>query len=128
MLTREPFTLSVFIHALEPRRGRQKLKLAYRRLFTINRGAEQRGRVPDFDRYVQEREYQQLLGEMAGGAQASLYRVSIYQTLRARGPDPNLSGLAEAVDFCAESIESTGDCRVGRGEFHQHELWPSTLP
>ena len=61
MLTRQPYTLSVYVHGLERRRERQKLKLAYRRLFTINRGAEQRGRIPDFDRYVQEREYQGLL-------------------------------------------------------------------
>ena len=128
MLTRQPFTMSVFIHALERRRERQKLKLAYRRLFTINRGAEQRGRVPDFDRYVQEREYQELLGEMAGGEQANLFQVAIYQTLRARGPEPNLAALSEAVDFCAESIESGGDCKVNRGEFRQHELWPSSLP
>ena len=128
MLTRQPFTLSVYVHGLERRRERQKLKLAYRRLFTINRGAEQRGRVPDFDRYVQEREYQQLLGEMASGEHANLFRVAIYQTLRARGPDPNLAALAEAVDFCAESIESAGDCKVGRGEFRQHELWVSSLP
>ena len=128
MLTRQPFTLSVYVHGLERRRERQKLKLAYRRLHTINRGAEQRGRVPDFDRYVQEREYQQLLGEMAAGEQANLFRVAIYQTLRARGPQPNLAALAEAVDFCAESIESAGDCKVGRGEFRQHELWPSSLP
>ena len=128
MLTRQPFTLSVFVHGLERRRERQKLKLAYRRLFTINRGAEQRGRVPDFDRYVQEREYQELLGEMATGETSNLFRVSIYQTLRARGPDPNLAALSEAVDFCAESIESAGDCKVNRGEFRQHELWPSSLP
>ena len=128
MLTRQPFTMSVFIHALERRRERQKLKLAYRRLFTINRGAEQRGRVPDFDRYVQEREYQELLGEMATGETANLFQVAIYQTLRARGPEPNLAALSEAVDFCAESIESGGDCKVNRGEFRQHELWPSSLP
>ena len=128
MLTRQPFTISVFIHALERRRERQKLKLAYRRLFTINRGAEQRGRVPDFDRYVQEREYQELLGEMATGEQANLFQVAIYQTLRARGPEPNLAALSESVDFCAESIESSGDCKVNRGEFRQHELWPSSLP
>ena len=128
MLTRQPFTLSAFVHGLERRRERQRLKLAYRRLFTINRGAEQRGRVPDFDRYVQEREYQELLGELATGETSNLFRVSIYQTLRARGPEPNLTALAEAVDFCAESIESAGDCKVGRGEFRQHELWPSSLP
>ena len=128
MLTRQPFTLSVFVHGLERRRERQRLKLAYRRLHTINRGAEQRGRVPDFDRYVQEREYQELLGEMATGETSNLFRVSIYQTIRARGPEPNLAALSEAVDFCAESIESAGDCKVGRGEFRQHELWASSLP
>ena len=128
MLTRQPFTLSVFVHGLERRRERQRLKLAYRRLHTINRGAEQRGRVPDFDRYVQEREYQELLGEMASGETSNLFRVSIYQTIRASGPEPNLAALGEAVDFCAESIESAGDCKVGRGEFRQHELWASSLP
>ena len=38
MLIRQPFTFCVYVHALERRRERQKLKLAYRRLFTINRG------------------------------------------------------------------------------------------
>ncbi|MGA2014538.1 MAG: hypothetical protein ABSH51_28970, partial [Solirubrobacteraceae bacterium] len=128
MLTRQPFTLSVYVHGLERRRERQKLKLAYRRLHTINRGAEQRGRVPDFDRYVQEHEYQQLLGEIASGEQANLFRVSVYQTIRARGPEPSLAALSEAVDFCAEAIESAGDCTVSRGEFRQHELWASSLP
>ena len=128
MLTRQPYTLSVYVHALERRRERQKLKLAYRRLFTINRGAEQRGRIPDFDRYVQEREYEQLLNEMATGDLSNLFRVSIYQTVRARGPAPNLTALAESVDYCAERIESSGDCKVNRGEFRQAELWPTSLP
>ena len=76
MLTRQPYTLSVFVHALDRRRERQQIKLGYRRLFAINRGAEQRGRVPDFDRYAQEREYQELLGEMAGHDRANVFEVS----------------------------------------------------
>ena len=92
MLTRQPFTLSVYVHALERRRERQRLKLAYRRLFTINRGAESRGRVPDFDRYVQEREYEGLLGQLATGEQTGLFHVSIYEQLRARGPGPRPGG------------------------------------
>ena len=128
MLTRQPFTLSVYVHALERRRERQKLKLAYRRLFTINRGAESRGRVPDFDRYVQEREYEGLLGQLATGQQTGLFHVSIYEKLRARGPDPDLAALSEAVDFCAEQIESAGDCKVNAGTFRQQHLWESTLP
>ena len=128
MLTRQPFTLCVYVHALERRRERQRLKLAYRRLFTINRGAESRGRVPDFDRYVQEREYEGLLGQLASGQQTGLFHVSIYEQLRARGPDPDLAALSEAVDFCAEQIESAGDCKVNAGTFRQQQLWESTLP
>ena len=128
MLTRQPFTLCVYVHALERRRERQRLKLAYRRLFTINRGAESRGRVPDFDRYVQEREYEGLLGQLASGQQTGLFHVSIYEKLRARGPDPDLAALSEAVDFCAEQIESAGDCKVNAGTFRQQQLWESTLP
>jgi TraG P-loop domain len=128
MLTRQPYTLSVYVQGLERRRERRQLKIAYRRLFTINRGAEHKGRVPDFDRYIQEGEYQDLLSEFATGENANFFRVSIYQSLRARGPEPNLEELGEAVDYCTELIESKGDCRVGRGEFRQAELWPSTLP
>ena len=128
MLTRQPYTLSVHVHALDRRRERQRIKLGYRRLFAINRGAEQRGRVPDFDRYAQEHEYEQLLAEMAGHERANLFEVSIYQALRAPGPAPDLAALGEAVDYCVEPIESAADCKVGRGEFRQRELWASTLP
>src|SRR4051812_39541950 len=128
MLTRQPYILSVHVRALDRRRERQRLRLGYRRLFAINRGAEQRGRVPDFDRYAQEHEYQQLLGEMAGQERAGLFEVSIYQALRAPGPTPDLAALGEAVDYCAETIEAAADCKVGRGEFRQRELWTSTLP
>ena len=89
MLTRQPYTLSVYVHALDRRRERQRLKLAYRRLFAINRGAEQRGRVPDFDRYAQEREYQQLLGEMAGQRPRQPVRgLDLPGAPRAAGPTP----------------------------------------
>lgn len=128
MLTRAPYTLSVHIRALDRRRERQRIRFGYRRLFAINRGAEQRGRVPDFDRYAQEHEYRELLGEMAGTERAGLFEVSIYQALRAPGPNPDLAALAEAVDYCAETIEAAADCKVGRGEFRQRELWTSTLP
>lgn len=128
MLTRQPYTLSVHVRALDRRRERQRIRLGYRRLFAINRGAEQRGRVPDFDRYAQEREYEQVLAEMSGHERAGLFNLSIYQSLRAPGPSPDLAALTEAVDYCADALESTVDCKVGRGEFRQGELWSSTLP
>src|SRR3954452_15970522 len=128
MLTRQPYALSVYVRALDRRRERQKLKLGYRRLFAINRGAEQRGRVPDFDRYAQEREYERLLAEMAGHDRANVFEVSVYQALRARGPAPDLVSLGEAVDYCVEQLEAASDCKVNRGEFRQPELWQSTLP
>jgi hypothetical protein len=128
MMTRQPFTMSVFAHALDRRTERQRMKLRHRRVFTINRSAEMNGRVPDFDRYAQEHEVQSLLGEMAGHERANLFNVSIYQSIRVRGPEPDLALLDEAVDYCADQIESASDCRVNRGEFQQLELWQSTLP
>ena len=128
MMTWQPYTLSVHVHALDRRLERQRLKMSYRRLFAVNRTAEARGRVPDFDRYTQESEAQDLLREMAGHEHANVYRMSIYQSIRARGPEPDLAHLSEAVDYCAEQIESASDCRVNRGEFQQEDLWLSTLP
>jgi hypothetical protein len=128
LMTRQPFTLSVHVRALDRRAERRRLKMSYRRLFAVNRSAEARGRVPDFDRYAQEHETERLLGEMAGSDHAGLYHVSVYQAIRARGPDPDPALLSEAVDFCSEQIESATDCRIQRGEFQQLELWQSTLP
>jgi hypothetical protein len=128
MLTRQPFTLSMHVHALDRRRERRRAKLAYRRLFAVNRSAEARGRVPDFDRYAQEQEAERLLGDMAVNETSALYRVSLYQTLRARGPEPDHAALAEAVDYCVDQIESAVDCRVQRGEYQQLDLWQSSLP
>jgi hypothetical protein len=128
MMTRQPFTLSVHVSALDRRRERRRLKLGYRRIFAVNRGAESRGRVPDFDRYAQENESELLLSEMAGHERANIFRVSIYQSIRARGPHPDTANLAESVDYCADQIESMSDCRVNRGDFQQFELWQSTLP
>jgi hypothetical protein len=128
MLTRQPFTLSVHVRALDRRSERQRLKRGYRRLFAVNRDAEMKGWVPDYDRYAQEQETQALLSEMAGHERASLFRVSIYQSIRARGPEADPALLNEAVDYCADQIESMSDCRVNRGEFQQAALWQSTLP
>ena len=54
MMTAQPYVLSVFVHALDRGRERTRLKLSYRRTFMLNRTAEAKGRVPDFDRYAQE--------------------------------------------------------------------------
>jgi hypothetical protein len=113
---------------LDRRRERTKLKMRYRRVFAVNRGAEARGRVPDFDRYAQEEETSHMLREMAGQERAGLFETSIYLSNRAPGPEPDLPALGEAVDFCAEALSSMSDTAVNRGAHHQRRLWPSTLP
>ena len=120
MLTRQPFTLSVYVHASSAAASARSSSCAYRRMFTINRGAEQRGRVPDFDRYVQEHEFEAAAGR--DGLAASRPTCSGSPSTRRCAPaarSPTSRALAEAVDFCAEAIESAGDCKVSRGEFHQ---------
>lgn len=128
MMSRQPFTLSVHVRALDRRLERRRLKMKYRRVYAINRGAEAHGRVPDFDRYAQEQETSHLLRDMAGSDHANLFEASIYLALRAPGPDPDLAALGESVDFCAEALTSTSDAAVNRGAHHQQKIWPSTLP
>jgi hypothetical protein len=128
MMTRQPFTMSVHVHALDRSSERRKLKRGYRRLYVTNRTAESKGNVPDFDRYAQEHEAERLLSEMSTSDTSALYQVSVYQSIRARGPDPDAAALAEAAEFCTDRIETALDCRVQRGEFQQRELWESTLP
>jgi hypothetical protein len=128
MLTREPFSMSVHVHALDRRGERRKLKMRYRRTFALNRGAEARGRVPDFDRYAQEEEGRNLLTELSGSNRVGLYDMSIYHTPRVRGPEADRAALAEAVDFCATQMHTASDVTINRGAFQQEQLWPSTLP
>jgi ABC-type oligopeptide transport system ATPase subunit len=128
MHTRQPFSLSVFVHGLDRRSERAKLKGQYRRTLQVNRTAAVKGRAPDFDRLAKERETGHLLDAMANQERASIFYMSIYQSVRARGPQADAAALAEAVDYCADQLESASDCTVDRGSFQQHELWPSTLP
>ncbi|MGE4226689.1 MAG: VirB4 family type IV secretion system protein, partial [Vicinamibacterales bacterium] len=128
MMTRDPFTLSVFVHALDRRAERRGFKGRYRRLHATNRAAEAKGRVPDFERYQHEGEMQELLATMAGNHRANIYRVSIYQAIRARGPEPDVAGLAESVDWCTEAMTSQADCSVSKGTHQQELLWETTLP
>ncbi len=69
-----------------------------------------------------------MLREMSGSDRTSLFETSIYFAARARGPEPDLAALAEAVDFVVEQLSSTSDVAVNRGAHHQKRLWPSTLP
>jgi hypothetical protein len=128
MMTRASFRMSVFIHAMDRRRERARIKRKYNRTFSINRGAEAKGRPPDVERYAQEDEHLEALGELGGKVRASVFRVSIYQTPRVAGPEPDLDFLSESVDWAANELETASDCRVNRGEFQQETLWRSTLP
>ena len=83
--------------------------------------------MPDFDRYFQEQEAQTLLEEMAGHSHANIFRISIYQSLRAPGPRHRSDRAGRGGQLCAEQIASAADEGVA-GVFQQEELWPATLP
>ncbi len=128
MMTRQPYTLSVYVHSLDRRMERMKLKSKHKRVFAVNRGSEAKGNVPDFDRQRQEQEAQAALEEMAGHSRSNVFKIAVYQSVRAPGPTPDLTALSEAVDYCAGQISETVDCKVSRGEYQQETLWQATLP
>ena len=128
MQVQRPFTLSVHVHALDRLRERSRFKARHRRLFGVNRGAELRGRTPDYEMLAQEEELGELLKELSGHERSAAFEVSIYQSIRERGPDPDPVQLAEAVEQASREIIAASDARVNLGQLRQLELWQSTLP
>ena len=128
MQVARPFTLSVPVHALDRLRERSRFKARHRRLFGVNRGAELRGRTPDYEMLAQEEELGELLKELSGHERAAAFEVSIYQSIRERGPDPDPVQLAEAVEQASREIMAASDARVNLGQLRQLELWQSSLP
>jgi TraG P-loop domain len=128
MQVQRPFTLSVHAHALDRLRERARFKARHRRLFGVNRGAELRGRTPDYEMLAQEEELGELLKELSGQERAAAFEVSIYQSIRERGPNPDPVQLAEAVEQASKEIIAASDARVNLGQLRQLELWQSTLP
>ena len=116
------------VHALDRLRERSRFKARHRRLFGVNRGAELRGRTPDYEMLAQEEELGELLKELSGHERSAAFEVSIYQSIRERGPDPDPVQLAEAVEQASREIIAASDARVNLGQLRQLELWQSTLP
>src|ERR671914_220757 len=110
-----PFTLSVHLHALDRLRERARHKARHRRLFGVNRGSELRGRPADYEMLAQEEEAAELLKELTGAERAAVYELSIYQSIRERGPDPDPVQLAEAVEQASRQLTSASDARVNQG-------------
>jgi hypothetical protein len=128
MQVQRPFTLSVHVHALDRLHERSRFKARHRRLFGVNRGAELRGTTPDYEMLAQEEELGELLKELSGHERSAAFEVSIYQSIRERGPDPDPVQLAEAVEQASREIIAASDARVNLGQLRQLELWQSTLP
>ena len=123
-----PFALSVHVHALDRLRERGRHKARHRRLFGVNRGAELRGRAADYEMLAQEEEAGELLKELTGAERAAVYELSVYQSIRERGPDPDPVQLAEAVEQASRQLTAASDARVNQGQLRQPELWQSSLP
>ena len=128
MQVQRPFTLCVHVHALDRLRERSRFKARHRRLFGVNRGAELRGRTPDYEMLAQEEELAELLKELSGHERAAAFEVAIYQSIRERGPNPDPVQLAEAVEHASRELTGASDARVNTGQLRQLELWQSTLP
>jgi hypothetical protein len=77
---------------------------------------------------AQEEEAAELLKELTGPVRAAVYELSVYQPIRARGPDPDPVQLAEAVEQASRHLTAASDARVNQGQLRQPELWQSSLP
>lgn len=123
-----PFAMSVFVHALDRLKERNRIRTQRRRLYGINKGTELAGKVPDIEMEAKEDETSELLEEMRGKKRTAIYDVSIYQTVREPGPDPDRMALVEASERAVSAIRDAADADAKFAGFIQRELWQSTLP
>ena len=123
-----PFTLSVHVRALDRVSERRRLRRKHLRVHGINLGRAEAQRPVDPDSRRQEDELDAAIAELRGGHGARPFEVSIYQSVRQRGPDPSLAGLGEAVETAARALAHATDVPVHAGLLRQLELWRSTLP
>jgi hypothetical protein len=123
----EPFTLSAYVHSIDRRRHRRRITHFYRRPSAGYLQSEPKRRVPQLDRF-QGHENQRTRGDVSSDERTGIYRLSIYQAMRERGPQPDPERLKAAVENAAEHLSRAVDCRVNRGRYQQVELWQSTLP
>lgn len=128
MQVQRPFSLSVHVRALDRLRERNRHKARHRRLFGVNRGAQLRGRAADYEMLAQEEEAEALLKELGGQERAAVYELSIYQSIREPGLEPDPRQLAEGAEQAARQITTSSDARVNQGQLRQPELWQSSLP
>lgn len=128
LVTRSNFTLTVFIEAMDRKKERARIKRDYRQTFSLNRASETKGKVPDYDRYAKEGEHEAALTALSTRARENIYKVSVYQSIRVRGPEPDLEQLSASIDFVTNEIEQALDAPVRKGEHEQLDLWRSTLP
>jgi TraG P-loop domain len=124
-----PFALTVHVHALDRLRERARLKGRHRRLFGVNRGAELRARIPDYEMVAQEEELADAVRDLSGHERSAPYEVSIYQSIRERGPTPDPVQLAEAAEQAIRRITGASDAKVHRAQLYRlWQVWESSLP
>lgn len=123
-----PFSLSVHVHALDRFKERQRVVRTRRRVNGVIRGAENRGRIPDERMEAKRDEAGELLAELRDSARSTLYDVSIYQSVRQPGENPDPDLLAEASSRAVAAIRDGTDADAKVGGFRQLGLWLSTLP
>jgi hypothetical protein len=123
-----PFTLSVHIRATDRYRERAAQRRRYRRLWGVNRGLEMRARPVDPEKVQQEQEAADINHELATSAGAGVYNVSVYVSVRERGPSPDAELLREATQALEREAVASSDARLRVARGAQRAVWQSTLP
>jgi len=122
-----PWALSVHVHPRDRAGERDRHHRKASRLWGVNEGALDQRRRPDRTQYEQQAELEELVDELSTGAE-TLCDVSVYQTLREPGPDPDPVALQETVAGALRDLATPVDARALPGDFAQRDLWLSNLP
>jgi hypothetical protein len=124
MQSEYPWTLSVHVRMRDRAAQREKFRRRERVLWGINSGETGR---PNRSQHEQEVEVSAIADELATGGE-SIADVSIYQSIRLVGPDPDPKALGDGALRALRALAAPVEAGVQQGECQQPDLWRSTLP
>jgi len=127
-----PWSLSVYVHGLDRKLERTKLKGRQNRDHSLEAESARKGNPVNIDRRLRLQETEELIGKMNSEQRLVLNDMSIYGTVRHPGPvaDPKRAKqeLAQSIRQIREAVQDGAEAEVSAGYYEQKSLFRSTQP
>jgi hypothetical protein len=127
-----PWTLSMYVHGLDRKLERAKLKARQNKDHGLEAEALRRGQPTNIDRRLRLSETEELIAKMGSEQRTVLGEMSVYGSVRYPGPVADAgrakAELKRAIRKVRESVRERAEATVADGYYIQRELFDSSQP